>query len=640
MLGLSPAVAGIVVALAAVLAHLPSITQGGFVWDDDVLLLNNKLIHADNGLEKFWFSTEAPDYLPVTWTNLWLEYRLWGKDPTGYHAVNVLMHAGAAVLLLALLRRLGAPGAFWGALLFAVHPVTVASVAWISERKNTLSILFYLASLIWFVDHVRTGRWSRYAWSLAAFLLALLSKASVVTLPVVLWLILWWSGQMDLRRVWAYARSALARAPRPAVPRAELRWALRTLPFFALAAATGLETIWFQKYNVIVDAPMPVVSWAQRIAVAGQVVWFYLYKGLWPLRVTMVYEKWHIDARQWLSYVPTGAAVAVLAAAWLARRRIGGGVFFALAYFVAILLPVLGFMQMFFHRFTFVSDHLQYLALPATLALAAALAARTAASKPRLRRPLILAGALIAAALAVGTSHQSLAYRNKEAMWRDVMAKSPSCALAYYNVGIAYADRRERLESLLMNLKALELDPNYSEAYNNSGQYFGFLGEHATALRLCLQALRAYPSNGSALQNVVTAASCLPAEQAQPALDEAMTLVWDRPNLLNNLAVLLVEGPPEVYNPPRALHVAKRMVERDKKPNPQHLDTLAGTYAHNGQLDLAIRIDQQSLKLTKGDPDIEKTIRRNLSRYRAAVAAQATKPALDPRAPQGLFQPR
>ena len=616
------------VVLAGVLAHGSGALYGGFVWDDDVLLVNNELIKADDGLEKFWLTAKAPDYLPLTWTSLWLEWRLWEKNPRGYHVTNMLMHSVGAGLLLVLLRRLGAPGAFWAALIFAVHPVTVASVAWISERKNTLSMLFYLGSLIAFVDYARAGRRGRYALALGLFVAALLSKSSVIMLPVVLLLMVWWlRGRVTMRDL------------------------VSSAPFFGLSLAAGIATVWFQAHNVIVDSPMPEFSAGQKIAGAGWILWFYLYKALLPWRVTMIYARWHIDAGQVVSYLPTVAFVAVLAWAWLARRRIGRGVFFALAYFAVVLLPVLGFMRMFFQRFTLVSDHLQYLAMPAIVALAAgvvcSLVSRARAPSPvdasgrpagpwwgRVNKPAVAAGLIVAAGLGFITGVQSLSYTNLETMWRDVMAKTPSCSLAYYNVAMAVSERGHRQEAMALFARAIELDPEYSEAYNNSGQIHGLAGEHPQALVFFRKALRANPGNTNALRNVVAAASFMPPATAREVIAEAVALI-ESPTQFNNLAVLLLDGPPEVRDPALALVLATRAVEI--KRTASFVDTLAGAYAHSGDLERAIRTDEEALRMVdKDDMDTANLIRRNLSRYRVALAEQSGQAAPVPGALPGV----
>ncbi|HZL99467.1 MAG TPA: O-GlcNAc transferase, partial [Planctomycetota bacterium] len=184
-----PWLQGLALFLLTLAAYAPA-ARCGYVFDDDVFLTDNPLIHAADGLRGFWFSTAPSDYFPLTSTTLWLEWRLWGADPAGYHVVNVLLHAAGSVLLWRVLLRLRVPGAWIGAALFALHPVCVQSVAWITQRKNTLPLALSLLSLLAWLrsEDAPPGRRrpAAYAASLLAFLLALLSKTSVVTLPLVL----------------------------------------------------------------------------------------------------------------------------------------------------------------------------------------------------------------------------------------------------------------------------------------------------------------------------------------------------------------------------------------------------------------------------------------------------------------------
>ena len=224
-----PWLLALVLAVVTFVAYQPA-WHAGFIWDDDRLITDNRMVQARDGLYRIWFTTEAADYYPLTSSFWWLQWRLWGKNAGGYHAVNVLLHAANVVLIWMLLRRLRVPGAWLAALVFAIHPVNVATVAWISEQKNTLSMLFFALSILWYVrfDEESKGHW--YGLSLAAFLLALLSKSAVVMLPVVLLGCVWWL--------------------RGRVRRQDL---LRSVPFFVLSLVMGLVTIWFQYNRVLGD---------------------------------------------------------------------------------------------------------------------------------------------------------------------------------------------------------------------------------------------------------------------------------------------------------------------------------------------------------------------------------------------------
>ena len=378
------------IALITFTAYLP-VFHAGFIWDDDTLLTANALVKSSSGLYDIWFSTRPYDYFPLFYTSFWFEWRLWGMNPLGYHLVNLLLHAAGAVLLWRVLKQLRISAAWWAALVFAVHPVCVASVAWIVERKNTLSLVFFLLSLLWYLrfeaqskaQDIRSGAGSQdpgatsqnppspithhsshgtslssnprlnYALSLAAFVLALLSKTSVVTLPFVLFLCVWW------------LRTAAARAPHPGFRPAvlDLRLGMRLAPFFLLSLLFGLVTVWFQSHRAMGGENSPVDPLLVRLLGGSWAVWFYLGKGLWPMNLAMIYPRWEINPALPLAYLPALVLLGVVGLAWQFRRTWGRPVLFGLGYFLLMLWPVLGFFNMSFFLYARVADHLPDLAL-------------------------------------------------------------------------------------------------------------------------------------------------------------------------------------------------------------------------------------------------------------------------------------
>jgi hypothetical protein len=279
----------VLIVTAAFVAYFPALS-GGYLLDDNEYLANCPANQASDGLYRIWCTSELNDYYPVTNTTLWLEWRLWGLNPTGYHVTNLLLHIAAALLLWAVLRKLAIQGSYLAALLFTVHPVNVESVAWIAQRKNTLAIVFFLLSIFWYLrdegarGERRVGRW--YWLSLLAFILAVLSKGSVVILPLVLLLVVWWrQGRIS-------------------------RWdVLRSSPFFLLAAVWTPVIIWFLTHGS--ETAVRHASFVQRILGAGGVVWFYLSKSLVPINLIFVYPQWNILANDLLWWLPLGAGLGV-----------------------------------------------------------------------------------------------------------------------------------------------------------------------------------------------------------------------------------------------------------------------------------------------------------------------------------------
>ena len=435
----SPWWAALLIFVVVAAAYLPSL-RNGFVWDDDTHLTNHIVLKED-GLRRVWTTADAANYWPIAWTSYWVEHQLWGLNPAGYHAVSMLLHALNAVLLWRVLLRLNVPGALLVGLLFALHPVNVESVAWISQRRNLLSMFFFLGALLSYLRSEDRGRAAPYVAAVVLFLAAMLSKGAAVGLPVVLLLCAWWR--------------------RGRVTRNDV---LRCLPFFVVAAAMSCMELWFQQ-RVIGGTVIRDDGLAARIAGAGWAVWFYLFKAIVPLGLSFVYPRWEIDPGDWLTYVPLAALVGLAAVCWRARDRWGRAALFALGCYLAMLAPVLGLVDIYYMRYSLVADHYQYLALPAVLAVLVAGGSRFWARRPYVsRRAVAAAGLLLLALLGGLTWRQTTHYRDVETLFLDTIAKSPTSWMAYTNLGVA-AERRDSLPEAKAYLEtSLKLNPDNPEA--------------------------------------------------------------------------------------------------------------------------------------------------------------------------------
>jgi tetratricopeptide (TPR) repeat protein len=565
--------AGLLVALT-VAAYLPAM-GGGFVFDDAELITDNRLIQARDGLYRFWFTTEAPDYWPLTSTAWWLEWRVWGNKATGYHVANVLLHAVNAVLVWMVVRRLKIPGAWLAALVFAIHPVNVATVAWISEQKNTLSMLFDAVAILLYLKFdeeeslgQRGGRWAWYALSLAAFLLALLSKTSVVMLPVVLLGCAWWR-------------------------RGRLRWKdfLASAPFFVLALASGLTTIWFQYHRVAGESAGPADGFLSRLATAGWAAWFYLGKALLPVRLMVIYPKWDIDVSRWGSYAPGVLLIGCLVVFWWKRKSWGRPLFFGLGYFVVTLFPVLGFFHQRFHLYSFVADHWLYYSLIGVIAPAAAAAEivlRRASGQGRYMGMFVVIVVLML--LGVGTWNRSRVYVNEELLWRDNVAKNPNAWVAHYNLGLALGQAGKTEEEMGQYEQALRIKPDYAEAHNNLGNALAQAGKLDVAIGHYERTLAIRPDFAEAHYNLGMALwRSGRAREAMAHWEQALRINPDYTDAQNNLAWQLATIPQaEGGDPVRAVTLARRACELTANRQPTYLDTLAAAYAAAGRLREAI----------------------------------------------------
>jgi tetratricopeptide (TPR) repeat protein len=486
-----------VLAGITLLAYLPAF-RGGFVWDDDSFLTQNPLVRASDGLRRFWFTTQAADYWPVTSSTLWLEWRLWGMNAAGYHATNVALHIAEVAMIWAILRRLAMPGAFLAALLFAIHPVNVESVTWIAQRKNLTAMLFYLASIYCFLrtDWFREGTGSRgpsppivgtaagridpfYWLSLLAFILAMLSKGSVAPLPIVL------LGLIAWRRL-------------PAT-----RDLLSIAPFFAVGAVLAAVNVWFQTHGSAVV--IRTAGFWQRLLGAGAVVWFYLSKALWPTRLIFVYPQWRIAAGDLLWWIPLVAAIGTTVfLGWKARLRPSGyaaanfasreiwwrAAFFAWVYFCVMLIPVMGFADIAFMEYSLVANHYQHLAIIGVICLAAAGWSQWA---DRSRVLALGSAAVVVFALFCLTWRQNETYRDLETLYRATLAENPDSWVAHGNLGSLLAGTGRLEEAMPHFVEALRINPDYPQARVSLGSALANTGHMAEAIAQFEAAVRIRP---------------------------------------------------------------------------------------------------------------------------------------------------
>ncbi len=350
--------AAVVLFLITLLAYLPSLS-GGLIWDDDAHVTKPEL-RSWSGLARIWTEPAATQqYYPLLHSAFWIEHRLWGDSPLGYRLLNVLLHATAAVLFAALLRKLSVRGAWLAAFVFALHPVCVETVAWITEQKNTLSLVFYLAAALAYFRFNETRRGSAYALATAFFVAALLCKTVTATLPAALLVILWWRhGRLHWRR--------------------DL---LPLLPWVALGFGAGLVTTWVEFHLIGAQGEDYDLSLLQRGLLAGRVVWFYLGKLFWPVGLIFIYPRWTVEAvAAWQYVFPVGIIALIAALAWWTRKS--RGPLAALLLFVGTLIPALGFINLYPFKFSFVADHFQYHASLGIIAAAGAGLARVRAPAP------------------------------------------------------------------------------------------------------------------------------------------------------------------------------------------------------------------------------------------------------------------
>jgi tetratricopeptide (TPR) repeat protein len=442
-----------------------------------------------------------------------------------YHLVNIAFHAANGILIFLILRGLRVPGAWLAAAVWVLHPVNVESVAWITELKNTQSGLFFFLAVLCFLRfEADATRRHWYGLALLCGLAALVSKPSTVVLPFVLLLCAWWQ-----RGRWRRADMA------------------RIAPFFLLALAMSALTITEQQGDVLRAG---TTEWqlglAERTVIAGKAIWFYAAKILWPVRLTFVYPRWDVNASSLWSWLPIAALVALAVMVWRCRNRAGcRAVLFGGGFFIVALLPVLGFFDIFYLRYSFVADHFQYLACLGLISLTASAGTAICARAGQSGRGFgTLAAAIVLLILGVSTWRQAHIYQDMETLWTDTLMKNPQCWMAHDNLGNDFLQKGKLSDAIGHFEQALRIKPDYAEARYNLGTALSREGRIPEAIAQYDQALRLKPDYAEAHNNLgIALAQTGKLDDAIPHFEQALRINPDYDQARCNLGnVFLKEG--------------------------------------------------------------------------------------------------
>ena len=567
--------------LLVVVSYLPAMLWGGFVWDDRIILTSSQAVQDWSGLWRLWSGdaytlddTMEGHYWPLVYTTFWLEHKLWGFDPTGYHIVNVLLHLANTLLLWHLLRQLAVPGAWVVAAVFAVHPLHVESVAWIIERKDVLSGLFYLAAALAWMRFVEQPRRGWYAGSLALYAAALLSKSIAITLPVTLLIWHWWKqGRVTSTDL------------------------LRLVPFFVVGMVIVVGDLLFYQSREPLSLGYSLI---ERMLIAARVLWFYAGKLLWPSELAVIYPLWDIrvaDPLAW-GYLVTAAALAV--ALWHFRKRIGRGPLAGALFFIVTLSPVLGFVDYGYMQYAFVADRFQYLAGIGVMAVVIGAATYSVRRLSDLwQKGALGVAAVVIIVLGVLTWRQASVYRNDETFNRHIIVLNPQARDAHYNLGTALYKQGGYEEAVEVYLVAAEQRPDHAAAHANLGEIITALGRF---------------------------------DEAEPHLRRAIALDPQEWHAHLNLSKVL--GSQGRYE--EALEVARVAVEQ--RPDVAAAHALLGTAcAALGRFDEAEPHLRRAIALDPQDVDLFRRLAEVLTpqgRYEEAIDALAQAVALEPASTQ------
>jgi len=565
--------------LAVALAYQPA-WRGGMLWDDEANVTSPELRSLD-GLRRIWTESGATQqYFPVLHTAFWVEHRLWGDATAGYHLVNIVLHATSAWLFALILLRLGVTGAWLAAFVFALHPLHVLSVAWITEQKNTLSGVFFLATVLAWLrfDRTRSGR--ALAAALLLFVLALLSKTSTVPLFGVLLVLAWWQrGRLSLRRD-----------------------VLPVLPFLLLGAGAALVTVHVERTFVGASGTLFSLTPAERVLLAGRATFHYLGRILWPDALAFIPPRWELDPREAAQYVAPAALLLLVAGLWQLRRRTRGPLA-GLLVFVGLLLPVLGVTNHYFYLFSYVAGWWAYLPSLGVIAVLSAGAARLRERlPPRARTAAAVLGAALLFMLGAITWQRSRSFADMETHYRAMLADNPDCWMAHNNLGVVLRDSGRTSEAFEHLQEALRLRPDYGEAHHNLGAALVGIGRLGEGIEHYEASLRARPDAIETLYNLGNAlvkSGRVPEAIARYEL--ALRLDPDYGEARNNLGkALVLQG-----RIPEAIAQYEEALRRRPSFARAH-ENLAEALASLGRWREAIEHYQEALRLQPDDPSARK----------------------------------
>ena len=645
------------------MAYLPAL-HGGFIWDDDGHISNNNTLRTLHGLWQIWFEPRATcQYYPLTFTAFWAEYHLWNLDTFGYHVVNVLLHSTVAVLLWQVLERLQVRGARLAAAIFALHPVCVMSVAWMTELKNTLSATLALCAALAYLRATGLGEGDAtskprpingwyYAASLALFQLALFAKTAVSFLPVTLLLVTWWRGRrLNWRTVWPL------------------------VPLFGISLAMGRMTIFIEQHAAGASGARFDLPLLDRLLISGRSFWFYLGNLLLPRLSPFVHERWKVDPAQWWQYLYPAATVALLGGLWCLRRRLGKGLLAALLHFYVSTSLLIFMVVLYMMRYTYVSDHWQYFgSMGVVTALAAGIIGgleRVGKGRPLLK-PVVCG--LLLLGLASLTWRQCGMYRDMETLWRVSLQREPDNHLAHANLEQVLFRRGEVDEAVYHMQKAIALQPDNTDdhsdlanafyhqgrvedaireyelavkyenknfmAHINLANILAGMGRMAEAIAHYRSALAVFPDDSLAWNDL--GAAQLQTGRLDDAISSFQKAVHAKPDFvpaqenLDLVAWSLATSPnPSARNGARALELSAPLVWRSGGSNAMFLSTLSAAYAESGRFSEAVTNAQWALKVAvnQNNAALISALQTQLGFYQQNLPYRETNATINPTAP-------
>ena len=512
--------AGILLVVFVLAAYLPAL-KCGYIWDDNTNITSNSLLHNWEGLKKIWTEPKSipqGHYWPIIYTSFWVEYHIWGLNPYGYHFVNIILHVINVLLLWVLFKKLRIPGAWIGAAIFALHPVHVESVAWITERKNVLSAMFYLLAFITYINHEEKNRLKFYFISLVIFVLALLSKTITITFPVAILICLYW--KKDKLKVKDF---------------------LKTIPFFTVAFVISLLCLWVYRTTYPVESTFSIFD---KFIIAGRSLWFYAGKLILPINLIAVYPRWEINSSAIWQYLYPIGFIGVIVALWFYRKKIGKGPLAGVLFFSITLAPLLNIIALpAYTEITFVNDHAQYLPSIGLIALFTALVIHLKVKFHINDKQSIAAVSVLLIIFGGMTFHLSGFYKDMETLFKHSIAKNPNAWAAHNNLGLALADKGKLDEAIYHYNEAIKIKPDFAKALYNLGNTYSDIGQYEKAIEYYKGAVTYDPNYTMAINNMgVAYANMNDFEKAISSYNSVLEIDPNNIDAYNNMGNALAQN--------------------------------------------------------------------------------------------------
>ncbi|MGI9251176.1 MAG: tetratricopeptide repeat protein [Pseudohongiellaceae bacterium] len=591
----------------------------GFVWDDNRYIAGEEQLLSLAGLANIWFrpgSLTETHYWPVLYTSFWVEHKLWGFNPAGYHVVNIVLHGINTVLLWRLLLRMAVPGAWLIAAFFAVHPVHVEVVAWVIARKDLLATLFSLLAVGCWLRFRERGKTGTYLMLMLLFAASALSKTVAVTLPAILLVQVWWQhGRITGRDL------------------------VQLAPLFLLGFIIAAVDLSYYDTRLVIRSEH---SFAGHLIIAAKALWFYVGKLLWPQPLMLHYPHWDVNPARLVNWLAPVAAVALVTALWLARHRIGRGPLAGVLFFGISLAPVLGFTDFGYLEYSFVADRYQYFASAGLIAVLVAAGVSGIMHDPS--RGVEILGARIFAGLlllacSIVSFQRAQVFQDEIVLFRNTIAANPGANEAWHTLGVMLMQRNRLPEAEEAFNKALVQDPDEAKIYANLGSVLLGQGRYQDAEALLRSAIPRLPDDFETLPDPPTAkhhavavylnlANALMEQErpteAEEAIHSALAIEPNHLQAQQNLAGTLDQQAVVHFNAMR-FDEALALFQRSATLEPNNAEThsnLGSTLAQMGRYAEAITSFERALEL---NPEFT-TARTNLQLARQRLNQDAELP--------------